>query len=279
MKKKKFDEVVRNHLSKYNKGNDGWYRNRGGYRHILYLPEECKTDKELFIKKQKEIVFNFGLITPAKIYPFFLDGHLHTLAHHLTSSQIMCYNFFRPLINEKGIPTPQLIKLFKFICPNLELDESSIARFEYQEEGEGTNFDFILHTNSIKIYCEIKYTEEDFAKQCKTKTEKHFQKQYSGMIAECSHLWKTEVKEDDFMNHYFQLFRNVIRARTDNDYVLFICPKDRDDLKESFDSFKKIYLKDDIQNIQYVYWESLIENAKKIGVDVSEFEGRYFMYK
>lgn len=279
MKKKKFDEVVRNHLSKYNKGNDGWYRNRGGYSHILYLPEECKTDKELFIKKQKEIVFNFGLITPAKIYPFFLDGHLHTLAHHLTSSQIMCYNFFRPLINEKGIPTPQLIKLFKFICPNLELDESSIARFEYQEEGEGTNFDFILHTNSIKIYCEIKYTEEDFAKQCKTKTEKHFQKQYSGMIAECSHLWKTEVKEDDFMNHYFQLFRNVIRARTDNDYVLFICPKDRDDLKESFDSFKKIYLKDDIQNIQYVYWESLIENAKKIGVDVSEFEGRYFMYK
>ena len=219
------------------------------------------------------------MITPAKIYPFFLDGHLHTLAHHLTSSQIMCYNFFRPLINEKGIPTPQLIKLFKFICPNLELDESSIARFEYQEEGEGTNFDFILHTNSIKIYCEIKYTEEDFAKQCKTKTEKHFQKQYSGMIAECSHLWKTEVKEDDFMNHYFQLFRNVIRARTDNDYVLFICPKDRDDLKESFDSFKKIYLKDDIQNIQYVYWESLIENAKKIGVDVSEFEGRYFMYK
>jgi hypothetical protein len=279
MKKKQFDEEVRGHLSKYNKGKDGWYRNKGGYKHILYLPEECKTDKELFIKKQKEVVFNFGLITPAKINPFFLDGHLHPLAHHLTSSQIMCYNFFRPLINKKGIPTPKLIELFKFICPDLEWDESSIARFEYQEEGEGTNFDFILHTNSIKIYCEIKYTEKDFTKQCKTKTKNHFKKQYSGMIAECSHLWKEKVKEDDFMKQYFQLFRNVIRARTDNDYVLFICPKDRDDLEESFDSFKKFYLKDDIQNIQYIYWESLIENAKKIGVDVSEFEGRYFMYK
>lgn len=282
MNKKQFDKVVQAHLSRFNAGQDGWYRYKGGYvthKHILYLTEECKTNKDLFIKKQKEIVLNFGLISPAKIFPFFLDGHLHPLAHHLTSSQIMCYNFFRPLINEKGIPTPQLIELFEFICPELELDKSSIAKFEYQEEGEGTNFDFIIHTNSIKIYCEIKYTEEDFAKQCKTKRKNHFQSQYSGMIAECSHLWKREVKEDDFMNHYFQLFRNAIRARTNNDYVLFICPKDRDDLHESFDLFKKKYLKDGIQNIQFVSWESLGERAKEIKIDVTEFEKRYLMWK
>ena len=45
MKKKQFDEVVRDNLSKYNKGKDGWYRNKGGYNHILHLPEKCKTDK------------------------------------------------------------------------------------------------------------------------------------------------------------------------------------------------------------------------------------------
>ncbi len=282
MNKKQFDEVVQAILSRFNNGQDGWYSHKGRYvthKHILYLPEICKTDKEVFIKKQKEIVFNYGLTSLAKIYPFYLDGHLHPLAHHLTSSQIMCYNFFRPLINDKGIPTPRLIELFQFFCPKLLLDESSIARFEYKEKGEETNFDFILHTNSIKIYCEIKYTEEDFAKKCKAKQKNHFQNQYSSMIAECSHLWKRKVEEDDFMNHYFQLFRNVIRARTNNDYVFFICPKVRDDLKESFDSFKNSYLKDNIQNIQFVSWESLVENAKTIGIDVDEFEERYLSYK
>ncbi len=99
------------------------------------------------------------------------------------------------------------------------------------------------------------------------------------MVDKCSHLWKREVDKNDFMNKYFQLFRNVIRARTDNDYVFFICPQDRDDLKKSFDSLKNTYLKEGVDNVQFITWESLIEKAKSIGVDVAEFEDRYFSYK
>ena len=127
MNKKQFDEVVQAILSRFNNGQDGWYSHKGRYvthKHILYLPEICKTDKEVFIKKQKEIVFNYGLTSLAKIYPFYLDGHLHPLAHHLTSSQIMCYNFFRPLINDKGIPvdvdasdiTTSLVRLWESLA-------------------------------------------------------------------------------------------------------------------------------------------------------------------
>lgn len=280
MNKSQFDYLVRSHLSEYNKGKEGWYKYKGRYvyhKHILYLSDECKTNKDEYKKQQKEVIQKFALTTPAKNRPFLWE-HIHYLAHHLTSSQIMCYNFFRPLINDKGIPTPQLLELFKTQCPDLELDEGSKAIFEYVEKGEKTNFDFYLQTSSKKIFCEIKYTEENFAKKCNANQKDHFKTQYSSMIEDCSHLWNSVVDEDGFMNGYFQLFRNVLRARTENDYVFFIYPKDRSDLRKSFDSFKNTYLKDDIKNIVFITWESLVNRAKEIGINVDEFEDRYLKY-
>ena len=284
MNKEQFDKIVLANLIHFNKGQEGWYWNHykkeyATYKHILYLPERCKKDKIVFRHEQEKVVIESCLVTPAKEAPFLLRGHLHPNAHHLNSSQVMCYNFFRPLISNKENPTRKLFEIFQSVCQKLEYDENAIVKFEYIERGENTNFDFILHTKSIKIYCEIKYTEPDFGIKCESKRDNHFQNQYADMVDKCSHLWKREVDKNDFMNKYFQLFRNVIRARTDNDYVFFICPQDRDDLKKSFDSLKNTYLKEGVDNVQFITWESLIEKAKSIGVDVAEFEDRYFSYK
>lgn len=47
--------------------------------------------------------------------------HLHTHAHHLNSSQIMCYNFFRPIIGEydKSIKMYQNSELLSLLIERL----------------------------------------------------------------------------------------------------------------------------------------------------------------
>ena len=92
-------------------------------------------------------------------------------AHHLNSSQIVCYEFFRPMLNADRT-AKEILKRF--------ITERSISahkgvlmgRFEYlPDPDEYTNFDFYLEGNDVKIYFEIKYTENGFGK-C-DKDQKH----------------------------------------------------------------------------------------------------------
>lgn len=276
MKQQKFKKMVCRHLSQYNKSGKGFYKGKE-YDYIL----KCEETKDSRVKVIKE----YALLDNVKRKSFFYDGNehgkqnaikLHPYAHHLNSSQIMCYNFFRPLINEDSTPQKELVNLFRNWCPTLDDCPDSLAQFEYQEKGERTNFDFYIRSGSTEIFCEIKYTEQDFGSHCAASSSTHFTDIYVPKIQKCSHIWRKKIDRKDFMEKYFQLFRNALRADETNKFVFFICPKDREDLKESFSSFRNEYIREDCKNIFYVTWEELMTIAQKENIEIIEFKERYF---
>lgn len=97
----------------------------------------------------------------------------HTYSHHLNSSQMMCINFFNPILNESNILVSLISTQLGLTLPKkAQVKERS---FEYCPNGNKcTNFDFFLElTTSEKIYFEIKYTEKDFGSISNSKTNIH----------------------------------------------------------------------------------------------------------
>ena len=87
----------------------GLWQGKGAPRkHILGKPSSPKERADLINKYS--LLPNVPLVDSGTI-------HLHQYAHHLNSSQIMCYNFFRPMI--EGFdgtmyhPKDDLIKLLE----------------------------------------------------------------------------------------------------------------------------------------------------------------------
>ena len=87
------------HLAKYAVERDlrcgGLYKGRA-YCHILFVEDEGK--KFDVVKKNLLKGVNADLLK-----------NLHADAHHLNSSQILCYNFFRPLIDKNGNAKQELV--------------------------------------------------------------------------------------------------------------------------------------------------------------------------
>lgn len=100
-KKKVIDNMPENPIP-------GLWQGKGAPRkHILGNPSSPK--------ERADVINKYSLLPNVPL----VDGdtiHLHQYAHHLNSSQIMCYNFFRPMI--EGFdgtmyhPKDDLIKLF-----------------------------------------------------------------------------------------------------------------------------------------------------------------------
>lgn len=285
MNGKTFKKVVCEHLKKYNILGPGIFRGRY-YSYIIPLSYN-----------KAEVVKEHCLCKNAKALPFLYDkkvmnGHakpkLHQYAHHLNSSQIMCYNFFRPLIEGISTPSKKLVELLNSIGVEMEWNSQAKAIFEYVETNESTNFDFYVISGNTEVFCEIKYTESDFNKKGMVKEKDdnrryaHYHDIYAQMVKECNIL-KKEIEKDSgfeksFMDEHYQLFRNTIRAREKNRYVLFIAPNDREDLKKSYESFRKKYVKDGIHTVKFVAWEELIRKSRELAIDINEFEKRYFGY-
>ena len=172
-KKKVIDNMPENPIP-------GLWQGKGAPRkHILGNPSSAKEQADLINKYS--LLPNVPLIDSDTI-------HLHQYAHHLNSSQIMCYNFFRPMIEGfDGVmyhPKDALIKLF-----GMEVDEelehkNAVCNFEYIDKSkDNTNFDFYFKSNQIEVFCEIKYTEEGFAKSSRAKDpHERFESVYKPMI-------------------------------------------------------------------------------------------------
>lgn len=92
----------------------------------------------------------------SKEYP---DIKLHPGFHHLNSSQVMCINFFYPLMK---------VNLLEKLLPAFHLPEQPVLRcdLEWKDElvrEEGTNFDFFMQlADGKKLLFEVKYTEAEF---------------------------------------------------------------------------------------------------------------------
>lgn len=270
-----FSDTVKDYLKNYNPGEYGLYRGKSS--HILNIEG----------KNKKEVILKYNVLSEARKEPFLFDGKIHdgrkislqADAHHLNSSQIMCYNFFRPLIEGSKNASENLIEIFKAFCPNLNYEKDAIGLFEYKQPGEKTSFDFYIQSGKTEIFCEIKYTENDFGKKCNASSPTHFEDVYVPLINRCTHLWKKEISEKGFMREHFQLFRNTIRSTDENKFVFFICPEDNNRLKKSYDCFKEENIKDCVSNVKYITWETLISHAREISLNVNTFEKKYFGYK
>ena len=202
-------------------------------------------------KSIQNIVKEYNVLNCLKGEDFLIQKGLHRYAHHLNSSQLMCYNFFRPYIiikeRDKTCPNSALLDLLsKYIAIN-QCDDAE-CHFEYEQEGdkykkEGTNFDFYLKSGETEVFFEIKYTEAGFGK-CDDRHKDKFARIYNELIENCPAIKESISFNDEFRKNY-QLFRNSIRATDKNKYVIFIYDENNQYCKNQLDEFLKKYITDD----------------------------------
>ena len=275
MKYDKFrSTVLEKIVREFDNPDPGLFRGHGPYDHIISNPKDSK---------DRESIVNEYLLLPdvPKIQG---EIKLHPDAHHMNSSQIMCYNFFRPLLKEYNKnkkdykPSDELVDLVgKIIDTPLE-NKNSSCKFEYiQPNTDTTNFDFYLKCSDVEVFFEIKYTEKEFAKKKVTPdSELQYEKVYKPMISKAEHIFKDKtISASDFLKN-FQLLRNAIRAIDNNKYVVFICPRAHDNLVNQYNKFKEQFLSPKgEEHVKLVTWESLLTAAENILISQGEFCKRY----
>lgn len=212
----------------------------------------------------------YNVLKCLKGVDFLIEKDLHRYAHHLNSSQLMCYNFFRPYIIKEGSKTSPNDALIDLLSNYIAINQSDDAEchFEYVQggeyEGEDTNFDFYLKSDETEVFFEIKYTEAGFGK-CE-KDDRHkdkFERIYNGLIKKCPAIKDSITFNDEFCKNY-QLFRNSIRATGKNKYVIFIYDENNQYCKDQLDEFLKKYITDDYKNMNIIgiTWQDLAHKLK-----------------
>ena len=269
-KKKVIDNMPENPIP-------GLWQGKGAPRkHILGNPSSAKEQADLINKYS--LLPNVPLIDSDTI-------HLHQYAHHLNSSQIMCYNFFRPMIEGfDGVmyhPKDALIKLF-----GMEVDEelehkNAVCNFEYIDKSkDNTNFDFYFKSNQIEVFCEIKYTEERFKPSSAKDPHERFESVYKPMIDKAKDIFANgSISESVFNTKYYQLARNAIRATSSGKHVFFICPRANENLMIQFHQFSTECLTDEgRKRVKLITWEDIVQYARSLGIDINAFKNRYFVF-
>lgn len=273
---KNYAENRRTHLVKYAQEQEQDYVEKG----IVggnFQGKESKW-KNLILKidktNRKSIIEKHNLLNGLKFDSHFYN-RLHRFAHHLSSSQILCYNYFRPMIND-GHPNNELCQIFE--NRGIKISEKANCQFEYGGyklfPDEGTEYDFHImdYDFNTEVFIEVKYTEAYFGKA--KKDERHrekFKKVYKNMITSCACLKNKEIDEEEFLNNY-QLFRNVLRITDKSKHTVFIFPKENEELLNEYNQFKKTYINEQYaNNVKAWYWEDLMK-----GKEESKFFRKYF---
>lgn len=260
MKKEKYVENRKKHLKEYaqrkNRPIGGSWQGKGEYDHILKI-EDGQTQCEVVKKYNVLEVIDRDLLTTK----------LHSDAHHLNSSQILCYNFFRPLIDSAN-GSPKLVEKLQ----NFGVDIATIRECEFEhkdDKGDGTEFDFYIKGKNskgadTKVFIEVKYTEASlrYSKAFSPKTRARYERKYNGVYQT---LFKSQrcLKEIPSYNEfytYYQCFRNVLRVENENTYSIFLYPskneiakkfsKFREFLADSYNEGNKLYG----SNVRFVNW-------------------------
>lgn len=267
---KDFKKRVIEHLGEgYNQEPWGIFQGNGQpYSHIVNIPEGSTQEGVI-----RQILKNDGVE-----YDHFASPHRY--AHHLNSSQVVCYEFFRNLITDEKRVTDTLVKCLDAMgIPGNQFIDGH-AEFEwvpYKEEN--TNFDFFLEGTDPKksIYFEIKYTEQGFG-TCRN-DEDHkikFDTIYKDMIDNCACLSKKPTEFNEEWRKNYQLFRNVLRITNnnwENEYVVFLFPKMNKAAKTHFENFKAEYIIPAYdEHIKEVFWEDLTEYMS------NKFRQKFFFY-
>ncbi len=218
---------------------------------------------------------------------------LHRYAHHLHSSQMMCYNFFRPYISEERTPTKELFTILQTVGIPVSFSYNAKCFFEYEQEekewqgertnnSKGTNFDFYLRSGDVEIFFEIKYTEDGFGTFSKNENEilrhqKKFDSFYSEKLSKCPALKKKVEYGEEFRTNY-QLLRNTIRATDKNKYVVFVYDANNPHTYKQLNLFLSEYIADEYKNnVIALEWQKLVIASHPD--QIFEFWNKYLNYK
>ncbi|MBR5399141.1 MAG: hypothetical protein IK103_05025 [Bacteroidales bacterium] len=178
----KWEKGLENYLSKIDKSRCNGFTRKSKckeaarHRHIIDLKAG---ENELDVIKEYNVLDNKDdfeyLIGRRKV---------HQYARHLNSSQVMCYNFFRPMIlvdsNKPKYGSPKDL-LIRFVNEKIHvsISKDALCYFEYEDidtrkqfksytnnkgRGEKSQFDFYIKDGVTELFFEIKYTESSFGK-------------------------------------------------------------------------------------------------------------------
>lgn len=229
----------------------GLYHHKGKdlpYAHIL--PKE-KADYNLLKKYRSSYIVYRSM---KRIVP-------HKYFHHLNSSQAMCINFFYPLMEKKRLGA--ILSLLGI--PGEPVYDRTCFDKESELEGKNTrntNFDFYMETSEKKkVFFEIKYTEDDFAKN-KTDAEHmdKYKRTYAGLVKKSLALAEDVRNEAFFLTNY-QVMRNLVHIDADS-YVVFVYTEGNKVIANSARIAKTEMLKEEWRDhLILLTWEELLNYA------------------
>ena len=241
-----------------------------------------------------DVIKRFGILYGSEDFDR-LVGKVHSMARHLNSSQVMCYNFFRPMmsIDSESNFGYANEKLVNFVREQIDVSIKKGAKcyFEYEDtattekfkrkakyrgRGEKSQFDFFILDGETKIFFEIKFTESSFGGWSINKDTScqaianhcaYVENGYKKLLQESPCFKQTckqdiiTTKQDEFsnpkisFNKHYQLFRNALKADSCS-FVVFIYPEANPGPKKEFESFSK-NLVEGQKHIIALNWENL----------------------
>lgn len=239
----------------------------------------------------------------------------HKYAASLNSSQVMCINFFKKFFENENYEKI-LIEILKGSGLNISEAEITKAVFEYrpdEEKKENTNLDFFIEMkDGQRISFEVKFTEPGFGGISKVdkggnkdRYANSWKENYSRLIKLCPYypsdlscdkncfctengVLNNSCEKADrcgiykFFEHY-QINRNIVYARKNNDIVVFLTPRENFLLNSGRKYIEEFAAQHNTKNIVNLYWEDVIETAIELAVEYQElndymkkFKNKYF---
>ena len=246
------------HLAKYavEKGLrcGGLYQGRE-YCHILFTENE----------EQKKEVIKKNLLKGVKAD---MLSKPHTDAHHLNSSQILCYNFFRPLIDKNGGATQELVD--RLSEQGIPIEKGAKCTFEYtdnldkmeKKRDKPTEFDFHIIGSDVEVFFEIKYTEDYFGGAEKNDNHKEkYEMVYKPLLEKAPCLNHTPVFKE--FAKFYQLYRNAIRITDKNKHLILLYPKNNTTVNKEATTFLENKIREEYRgNIHILHWEDIVKEGE-----------------
>ena len=193
---------------------------------------------------------------------------------------MMCINYFAPLLKLGW----QDVLLELTGVPKAKGDSIATYDFEHIENTEEkTNFDFFIRTKQgLKIFFEIKYTEQEFSKPSSAvaaSKASRWANIYQPMVGRNPHY--AGLNEAGLYKDY-QIYRNLYYAATPSDYVIFVVPRGNQPLTDQLGKHQiGTTFKD---NAKILHWEDLVDaTVQKVSNDrdmadyYQTFREKYFI--
>lgn len=245
------------HLAKYAIEKDlkccGLWRKKP-YCHILFVEDD----------KQNEAIKK-NLLKGVKAD---MLAKPHTDAHHLNSSQILCYNFFRPLITNGGKATAKLVSLLGKL--GITITNNATCQFEKKDSIEDrTRFDFYIKDGEVEVFFEIKYTENCFGGASSSDSAKRqYKNWYEEQFKQQQCLKEIPADCEDFIANYtqhYQLYRNAIRITDKNKHLVLLYPKENENVEKEAQLFYDQKINDNYkENVHLVHWENIVDKESEL---------------